>query len=196
MTCMCGFNNPFILTDKGIGICLEMFLGEKSKFYQYLQTPRYMRQRMTPSHLALSMMKAWIESEFAPKSAQTTLLENIIFHGKVLYCLDAIFPTTADSIKIWYNKSEMDWANEHEKMVWAYFVDNDLLFETKLGIISKYTNDGPFTVDFAKESPGRMADYVGWQIIRKYMNKQEVVDLNELMNADASLILSESKYKP
>jgi hypothetical protein len=64
-------------------------------------------------------------------------------------------------------------------------------------IIAEFTNDGPFTGSISKECPPRIAMWIGWQIVKSYMDHNEQVSLEELMNEkDAQKILSKSKYKP
>jgi len=192
-----GFNTPAILTENGVGIALEMFLGKNCLFYDYLQLPVYLRNRMTSDHIAPTVIKGWVETEYFTEMPNANLLERIIDQGKVLYCLDALFPFMEDSLKIAYSAQEMEWANTHESSVWAYFIDNELLFSSHPTQVSKFTNDGPFTVDLAKESPSRMGYFIGWQIVRAYMDKQENIDLVALLNQkDAQYILNNSKYKP
>jgi len=192
-----GFNTSAILTQNGVGVALEMYLGKNCLFYDYLQLPMYLRNRMTSDHIAPTVLKGWVESEFIAENLSANLLERIIDQGKVLYCLDALFPFMEDSLKIAYSADELSWAKTHESSVWAYFIDNELFFSTDPTQISKFTNDGPFTVDLAKESPSRMGYYIGWQIVRAYMQKQEHIDLVALFNQkDAQYILNNSKYKP
>ena len=48
-----------------------------------------------------------------------------------------------------------------------------------------------------QESPGRIGNWVGWKIVKKYMNKHSNVSLHELMSEkNAQQILSKSGYKP
>ena len=197
MTCVGGFNAPYILTEQEVGICLEMFLGNDCRFYEYLQVPVYLRQRFTESHLVPWLIKGWLETEF-PMNLETdpTMLETIVHQGKILYMMDAVLPKTPDSLKIGYSSQEMNWARDHERMVWAHFIDEELLFSADATEIAKFTNDGPFTVDLVKESPSRMGHFVGWQLVRAYMAQQESVNLNELIEASPEEILKTSKYKP
>lgn len=191
-----GFNTPAALTEQGIGVGLEMFLGEKCAFYDYLQLPVYLRQRMTPAHIAPTLMHGWINSEFPLEEVDPTLLEAIVQEGKVLYAMEAVMPYTPKHLLHNYTESQLNWADEHQSYVWAHFVDQQLLFSTNSADIAKFTNDGPFTVDLVKESPPRMGYYIGWQIVRAYMKRQEMVDLQAMMKLDAEAILNESKYKP
>ena len=110
--------------------------------------------------------------------------------------MDAMFPQADDTLKIFYDGKGMKWAVEHEEFVWAHFIDKAMLFETDAALIGKYTNDGPFTVDLAKESPSGMGTYIGWQIVKAYMERQDEIDLTKMMSTDAEEILNNSKYKP
>jgi len=48
-----------------------------------------------------------------------------------------------------------------------------------------------------QDSPSRIAYYIGYEIVKSYMQKNRDVTLNELMNdTDYNSILNKSKYKP
>lgn len=194
-----GFNVPLALTENEIGIPLEMYLGQDCQFYDmlYPPIPAYMKIRMNEEHLPFLILKSWMETEYLVAQESPTLLDEIIHAGKVLYCLDAFFPDATDAQKIQFTEDQMQWANAHEQYVWAHFVDEQILFTSDVTEIGKFTRDGPFTVDLVKESPARMGHYIGWQIVKAYMEKQEKVDLKALMlEIDSKKILSISKYKP
>jgi uncharacterized protein YjaZ len=52
-----------------------------------------------------------------------------------------------------------------------------------------------FYIDIDKESPGRIGVWLGWQIVRSYMNNNEVT-LQQLLQTNAEEIFNKSKYKP
>jgi uncharacterized protein YjaZ len=45
-------------------------------------------------------------------------------------------------------------------------------------------------------SPGNIGSFAGWQIVKKYMQKNEKISLQELMLTDAETIFQSAKYKP
>jgi hypothetical protein len=52
-------------------------------------------------------------------------------------------------------------------------------------------------VEVGEKCPGRIGQWVGWQIVNAYMNAHKDVTLPELMNQrDAQKLFKESKYKP
>ena len=52
-----------------------------------------------------------------------------------------------------------------------------------------------FSLELDNESPGRLGRYMGWQIVRAFMNNNEV-KLNQLLNLSAEEIFKKSNYKP
>ena len=81
--------------------------------------------------------------------------------------------------------------------MWNYIVENKLLFSSQRMNMVRYINDAPSTTGFPPESPGRTGIWLGWQIVRTYMDRHPEISLPELMNnMDFRGILNESKYFP
>jgi len=53
-----------------------------------------------------------------------------------------------------------------------------------------------FRLELDSESPGRLGRYVGWQIVRAFMDKNPEVTLTELLDIPADEIFKKSNYKP
>ena len=81
------------------------------------------------------------------------------------------------------------------KNIWSYFIENNLLYETESNLIGVYVNDGPNTPDLGPSSPGFIGQFIGWQIVKKWMEKNKTVSLIELMKKDPKELFEESKYK-
>jgi hypothetical protein len=62
--------------------------------------------------------------------------------------------------------------------------------------LQKFIGDAPFTYAFGKESPGRAAVWLGWQIVKAYAENNNL-KVKTLMNEnDYQKILNKSEYKP
>jgi hypothetical protein len=147
--------------------------------------------------VATDILKAMYFENIWPNPKQKTLLDRMIAGGKLLYYLDAVLPNTPDTIKLCYTEKKLEWAKGNEKQVWAFIVQNELLYATDFGTQSNLIQDGPFTTGFSNESPSRLGVFIGWKIIRAYMAEHPETSLQELMNInDAQLILQQSGYKP
>ena len=102
-----------------------------------------------------------------------------------------------DSIKTGYTKQQLDWCTENEGLIWSYIIKNEDLNSLNPSIIQTYIGESPFTQGFSQElSPGNIGQWIGLQIIKKFVSKNPGMKSEEIMKMDASKILSEAKYKP
>jgi uncharacterized protein YjaZ len=53
-----------------------------------------------------------------------------------------------------------------------------------------------FYLEIDNESPGRVGQWIGWQIVRSFMENNPQVTVQELLLMDAKQIFEKSKYKP
>jgi len=196
VTFVSGFNYAMVADDSTLGIGLDMYLGPNYKYYELIQYPKYRTRLMDKEHIAVDALRSWVSSEFDEVNLKPDMLSQILFQGKIMYALDALFPAEHDTLKIGYSKKQNDWVKASEAQIWAYFIDKKLLFSTNYGENLKYINDAPFTSGLPRESPPKVGVWLGWQIIRAYMNNNSST-LEELFaEKDAQKILTRSKYKP
>lgn len=183
--------------DSALVVALDVYLGSDFPLYQHLGLPFYKIRRMDVANLPIDVMKEMYFSDLAVDYKQRTLLDRMIESGKMLYYLDAVMPNTADSLKVGYTSKKLDWAIKNEESVWAFLVGNELLYSTDYKTQTKLIQDGPFTTGFSNESPPRLGVFIGWQIVRSFMNQHDDVSLKQLLQmTDAQKILQESAYKP
>ncbi|HIO67790.1 MAG TPA: hypothetical protein EYN41_05590 [Flavobacteriales bacterium] len=197
VTYISGFNSSLITTDKVLGIGLDMYLGTDCEYYKRLFLPQYKIENMKRELIVADCMRGWLTSDMELDNNNSTMLRQMIYHGKVLYYLDLVAPTTEDQYKIGYTKEQLQWCHNNEAEMWAHLVDVEMLYSTDFTQVIKYIGEAPFTVGFPEGSPGRTGWWIGWQIVRSFMENNEAISLAELMQIeDEQQILSKSKYKP
>jgi uncharacterized protein YjaZ len=122
----------------------------------------------------------------------------MIYFGKELYLKDLLLPTTSDAEKIGYTPAQITWCTENEGYIWRYFMEEKLIYSTDSKLANRFINLAPFSkfyLEIDNESPGRVGTWIGWQIVRSFMENNEV-NLSDLMQIDAKEIFNKSKYKP
>ncbi len=197
VTFMSGFNYNIVYVDSTLGIGLDMYLGSNNSFYSALQIPKFKSRTMNKEHLLADVVRGWVITEFDNADPVNNLLNHMIFYGKSFYVCDALLPSVHDSLKIGYTTAQLNYCKEYEKNLWGFMVKDNKLYENDLKIVSEFTNDGPFTGSISKECPPRIATWIGWQIVKSYMEHNKDVTLEQLIaEKDAQKILSKSKYKP
>lgn len=178
-----------------VGIGVDMYLGEKYKFYPSV-FPRYMYEKFKPEYLVPNAMNVTCTMFFNIEPQDNSLLSAMIAEGIKLYFLDLVLPDTEDHLKIGYNKADIEWCKKNEPEIWTFFVKNDLLFKTEQKDHKKFIHPAPNTSGMPVESPGRVGVWTGWQIVRKYMELHPNASFEELLKLKPTEILNKSKYKP
>jgi len=197
-----GFQTQVTVGEGYVGIGLDMFLGEKSKFYPALVqvTPHYISRRFTPAYIATRVVEVLAEEDmFREKASDKVLLDKMIYAGKVLYFMDKILPDVPDSVKIGYTDAQLKWCDQFKAQIWGYFLEEKLLYDADELKTQKYIGEAPFTPGLGdkNESAPRLGVWTGWQIVRQYMERNPDVTLPQLMAIDdAQKILNGSKYRP
>jgi hypothetical protein len=203
ITFISGFDVQTTVGNDYIGMGLDMFLGSNGdKFYPALRQsiPQYIARRFTPQNITPRVLEAFIrENMFVEEDNDRNLLAKMIYNGKILYLLDSFMPELSDTLKIGYTAEQLEWCKQNEGGIWAYFLQNELLFDSDAIKIQKYLAEAPFTPGLGENSDSapKLGMWTGWQIVRKYMEKNPEVSIQELMlEKDPQKILTASKYKP
>ena len=189
------YQERVLLADSLLLIGLDNYLGQDHRFYGGLQ--RY---------IAASLDKEFLLSDVASVFSKTVLhyprdrsfLSKMVYYGKELYLKDKLLPDASDAQKIGYSQEDLAWAQANEEQMWRYFVERDLLYDTASDLERKFLDPAPFSkfgLELDNESPGRLGRYVGWQIVRAFMNRNQV-SLGELLALPGDEIFKKSNYKP
>ncbi len=196
VTFVSGFNYAIVTTDSTVGIGLESYLGKDSKYYSMLGYPRYKVLNMNESAIVPDCMRMIASSDYELDDTQKDLLSQMIHEGRILYFTEAMLPNLEDSLVIGFTAAQIQWCWANEKNMWTFYLDRDILYSTEHTENIKYIGEGPFTSGFSNESPARTGQWVGWQVVRSFMNNNKV-SLKELMEEkDLQSILTKSNYKP
>lgn len=182
-------------SDTAIVVCLDWYMGAKAShkpnLYEYM-LGRYDKPYLVP------MMALGVSTKFNKNNiADETLLAEMIYYGKAHYFVERVLPDLPDSLNIGYSSKELLAVDANLPVIWGHFIDRKILFETSRKIVEQYTGEGPFVNEISNDCPGRIGRWLGWQIVRKYMNEHPEVTLQQLMDEkDAAKIFKLSGYKP
>lgn len=189
------YRNRVILTDTLLLIGLDNYLGAEHHFYKDMS-----------KYIALGLDKKFMVSDVADEFVNAkvqrlkdrSFLGQIIYYGKKLYLKDKLMPNVDDGIKIGYTEEQLAWAKNNEDPIWRNFIEQEHLYSTDAQLAQRFLDPAPFSkfgLELDNESPGRIGQYVGWQIVKAFMDKNEIV-LEQLFNIPAEEILKKSNYKP
>lgn len=189
------YRNKVLLTPDYLFISLDTYLGEEHPFYMGLQV--YLKKNFEKSQILPDVANE-IAEVYVPQPNSKTFLAHMLYYGKILYLKDKLLSKVADHDKIGYTAEELEWAKANEQEVWRYFVEREVIFKTDSDLYSRFLYPAPFSkfyLELDAESPARLGQYIGWQMLRQYMDKNDV-SIQEMLATDAEIIFNKANYKP
>lgn len=198
-TVVTGFNlgPDLVITDSLIVIGLDYFVGPKAKFRpQGPQYPQYILRRYQKESIVPAIVFAISDRYNATNRADQTLLADMVYYGKGYVFTKTMLPNVADSLLIGYSDKQLTETFNAQEIVWAHFIDNQLIYQTNPAIKGRYLNERPFTAEIGQRCPGAIGRWLGWRIVGRYHDEHDNVGIADLMrNTDARQIFEQSGYK-
>ncbi len=195
-TLVTGFgSSEMYVSDSLIIIGLDYYIGPDAAFRPN-SYPDYILRRYQKEYIVPAVMLLLSDKYIATDYADNTMLADMVFYGKKYYFTKKMLPCTPDSLIIWYTGRELTDVDENQHIIWGNFIQNKLLFETSHITKGKFMGERPNTYEISAVCPGRIGAWVGWEIVRKYMEDHPEVSLAGLMGEkDAMRIFKASNYK-
>lgn len=188
-----------IITKDAIGIALQLHMGKDYSLYKnqigQALYPNYISKRFDPSYITVNCIKNIVDDIYPDNTISSSLINQIVDKGKRLYLVDQFMPNTPDSLKIGYTQTQLDDCYSHESMIWSMFLHNDILFTIDPILIKNYIGNSPNTPELGNDAPGNIGLFVGWQIVKKYM-QSNTISLDSLLKTPNRTIFEQSHYKP
>ena len=189
------YRNKVVVTDSIVLIALDTYLGEDHEFYASFYG--YIKQNLNKNQIVSDLATAYAERLiYQPK--RSMLLEEMVYFGKQLYLKDLLIPFKENNEKIGYSLAQYEWAEDNEFYIWQYLVEKQLLYETDQKLRSRFILPAPFSrfnLELDSESPGRLGQYMGWKIIKSYMENNST-PLLKMLHMEATEIFNNAKFKP
>ncbi|MDG1038899.1 MAG: gliding motility lipoprotein GldB [Polaribacter sp.] len=189
------YDSRVIYADSILLISLDVFLGKEHKFYS--DYPKYIKENNTKENIIVDIANSISENQIPPIKSRS-FIGKMVYEGKKMYLLDLYLPAISDKLKIGYLEPKLDWAVANEEDIWKYFIERKLLFSTDTKLNKRFLDNAPFSKFYLEndnQSPGRIGIWLGWQIVRSYMQNNDV-SLQQLLKINDLDLYKKSKYKP
>lgn len=195
-TAQAGLDQVYI-SPRYLGIGMHYFMGPGFQYYP-MDLPRYLRRRCTPEHLP-SLVVHKMADLMVPEpdlGKNPVLVDYVIREGIRMVFVDKLLgPQVDDTLKLFYDATQMDWANLYEGRVYKDLVTD--LYSADAALQRRYVDDSPFTSQLNRSSAPRLGQFIGWKIVNHYLRKHPSTSLDALVQmTDYQRIFKESGYRP
>ena len=194
----------FPLDTATICVGLDMFLGDHYPFYTSIGVPDYMAPHMRQNYIPVSVLNTWYMLRHPFVQDERTLLDLMIQRGKEQYFLHKLLPYSPDTVLFGFTGLQLSWCEKNEANIYNFFVRNELLYNKESLSRFAFINDGPFAqgmeppTDTIKYTPGNIGAWIGYRIVKTFMNKYPAISLENLvgMKQEPSRFLDSAHYRP
>ncbi len=196
-TVISGLETDLYVTDSLVVIGLDHYLGPGAKYqpnmYEYMKR-RYRKDFIVPS----VMLLLGIDARFNRiDPADRTVLADMVAYGKAYHFAKLMTPCLPDSVLIGYTAQETYGSRKNEHLIWSRLVEDEVLYATSAVTKQKYIIERPKTLEVGEKCPGRIGQWVGWQIVKTYHDNHPDLTLPQVMALpNASELFRQSGYKP
>jgi len=189
------FGRDIYISDSLLVIGLDYYLGEEASYRPNVYD--YILKRLTPKHLIPQLMQFMSQAYNQTKDEkQRSVLDEMIYYGKAFAFAKQMLPCTADSLIVGYSQQDLANATVSEAVIWNHFLEEKLLYSQQPVHITRYIEERPNVLEIDKRAPGRIGQWLGWQIVKAYQEETEVDFVDLMKETDAQKILTQSKYRP
>ena len=106
------FDLPTFYNDsiKSCFVATDLYLGANKPYYEFL--PNYIAYYRQPAFMVRDAVESVLQNQIDLPSANSELLDDMIYHGKILYALECILPNESPSVIIKYKEEQLAFCKE------------------------------------------------------------------------------------
>ena len=189
-----GLQQNIIVADSLLSISIDKYLGTGYPLYQDFFYD-YQLKSMAPECAAKDGLYAWLSSEYPHPEQERTLLDKMIYEGKIIYMLTQAGNKYSYQQIMSLTANEYKWHLKNEAASWKTMLERKHPDTTDAATISRYFQPAP-SLFISEEAPGNIGNFIGYRIVAQYMKQTKSDCVNLMNNSNAQEILKKSKYKP
>ncbi len=137
------YDNRIQYYNNNLLIAIDLYLGEDYPRYKNLGLPVYLVEKFDKKYLVRDCMEKMAKSSINFKKVGPDLLDLMINEGKILYFVQAMMPESPETTLLDYTQEQLDWANKNESLVWAFLIENKMLYASNPQNMQKFILEGP-----------------------------------------------------
>lgn len=191
-----GRPQSIMFNDKTMMLALNHYLGENHDAYKGI--PAYVRAMKTRASIPYDMTEALIGGKY-PIADNTTVLANLLYQGALAEAKMQLLDSPCEAMALGFTDEQLADIASHEKFIWERLVRNDMIHSTDRSVIGLLFDPAPVSALISPDSPGRTARYVGYRIVKAYLQSHPDTKLADLFSPtfyNSTTVLADSGYAP
>lgn len=180
-------------------IALNHYLGAESDAYN--GWPSYKRTLKEKRMIPVDVAEALVATAYPYSPAgNPDVLSRLLYEGVLTVAKKAMVPEATDAEILGLSDEDLAAVVENQSFIWQQLLKGNKLYSTDSELMSNLFDMRPKTTVVSPDAPGRSARYIGYSIVRDYIEKNPDTELKFLLSADfyddGTIILRQTEYSP
>lgn len=177
------YRQSVITADSVVLVALNLYLGKDYRGYAGFED--YFRRTRESERIPYDVIEATVASHYPIDNDKAkTILSKMLYHGALVHAIMSSMPDADLSLALGVSDKELEWLESNEASIWDKFIQQGFLYSNSDVDASKLLNPSPSTPIIHPESPGRVGRYIGYAIVKSYIDKHTDVTLERLLSPD------------
>jgi len=189
-----GLNQNVLVGENLLSLSIDKYMGSNYPLYQNFFYD-YQLIKMQRSYIVQDYLTGWLMSEYAFTGKDNVLLDRMVYEGKMKYLVSQALPERSPAELMGYTEEEYNWCKNNEVQIWKTIVERKHLYTPDHLTTTRYFEEMPSNF-LSDGAPGTIGVWIGWQIVRQYMEKTKATPDALMKVQNAQDILTGAKYKP
>lgn len=192
------YRQSVVVADSTLLIGLNHYLGPDYEGYATFDP--YTRFQKSVEKMPYHIAEAIVGSGYpyqVPDGA--TALSRMLYEGAVLEAVSQLFPDADIAEVMGYTQEQMTDLDANEATLWQRMIAGNMLYDVDPMMAAKLTEPGAATSVISADAPPRAGRYLGWRIVRSYLDTHPGTGVESLLRPDfygSQEALKESRYSP
>lgn len=191
------YAQTIMTSDSMMFIAVNHYLGEDYEAYRGMED--YVKRVKIPTHIPYDVVEAALSIAYPYEpSSDATLLNRLLYEGAMVNAILEVTGGDITSLNGW-DESQLRLLKDNEKNAWQTLIGYDYLYSTDRSLASKLFSPAPSTGLLSPDAPGRAGRFVGYKIVRSYIDNNPGITSAELLSPkfyNDPQTLSKAKYNP
>lgn len=195
--------NTFTDTVSGkhiLGYSAEMFMDDTCTLYDQIEgMPAWIKRYARTEQIAPYLAITYLNGRYLEKHPRKTMLDEMIYQGKLWYSLMKLAPDLAPERLLGYSSDEWKFLQKEESNIWNFYLQEKILFSTDFNRgYKRFFIQGERTTGagLPEDCPPRIGNFSGLKIVTAYADKTGKSLKQIWEETNAGNILKESGYNP
>lgn len=178
-----GKPQPLMRVGNDMLIALNHYLGEDFEGYSHLQP--YRRTEKTAQLLPYDLAGAIASTQYPFKMTQApTLLNWMLYEGALVEAKMRMVPNAQLHLALGYTLAQLEYMDDNSQDMWQELSIKKMLHSTDPGIADRMLAAAPYSPLMGNKAPGRAGRYIGYILLRQYIEKHPSATLPFLLSPE------------